>query len=301
MSKERAHYEEHGYAVLPKLVSDEAIDRTLALFRQDILPSKERFYRQNTNKYEQNRINSHGYVQQAFLDAHDYGRHPEFSRSLLDVFTDGTVLARLRDASGEDRVNLMQSMFFDQNAATSAHQDWWYLDSVPNGHLFAVWIALEDIDERAGRFYLMPGSHYVDLHSDTKDMPHSEWAKRMAEFVDENRSKLVAPALKKGDAIIWNSRTIHGALPTQDERFSRKSLTAHYLPARHEFGNLFTVKRGLRYKTYNGISFYKNQPDYSALNNLKFQIRWATHNHPRVLRALRVGQRALAKVRTALG
>jgi hypothetical protein len=32
----------------------------------------------------------------------------------------------------------------------------------------------EDIDERAGRFYVLPGSQTVDLHSDRKDLPHAE-------------------------------------------------------------------------------------------------------------------------------
>jgi ectoine hydroxylase-related dioxygenase (phytanoyl-CoA dioxygenase family) len=44
---------------------------------------------------------------------------------------------------------------FDANTAAAAHQDWWYLDSIPNGHLLAAWIGLEDIEEDAGGFYVI--------------------------------------------------------------------------------------------------------------------------------------------------
>jgi phytanoyl-CoA dioxygenase PhyH len=62
---------------------------------------------------------------------------------------------------------------FDANTATPAHQDWWYLDSIPNGHLLAAWIALEDIEEDAGRFYVIPQTHKTVLHE--SGMPHSVW------------------------------------------------------------------------------------------------------------------------------
>lgn len=57
--------------------------------------------------------------------------------------------------TGASRHNLMQTMLFDLNTATRPHQDWYDLDSVPNGSLIAACIALEDIREEAGRFYVM--------------------------------------------------------------------------------------------------------------------------------------------------
>lgn len=123
----------------------------------------------------------------------------------------------------------MQTMLFDANAATQPHQDWWYLDSVPRGHLIASWIALEDIDVRAGRFYVLAGSQQQILHE--PGMPHTEWLRLVKRHCDENCERIYAPALRKGDVLFWNSRTIHGSMPTQDDAFSRKSLTAHFLPA----------------------------------------------------------------------
>lgn len=91
----------------------------------------------------------------------------------------------------------MQTMLFDANAATQPHQDWWYLDSVPRGHLIASWIALEDIDVRAGRFYVLAGSQQQILHE--PGMPHTEWLRLVKRHCDENCERIYAPALRKGD------------------------------------------------------------------------------------------------------
>ena len=50
-------------------------------------------------------------------------------------------------------------MYFEGNPATQPHQDSYYLDASPIGTMTAAWIACEDIDAGAGRFYVCPGSH----------------------------------------------------------------------------------------------------------------------------------------------
>src|SRR6185312_17127504 len=100
----------------------------------------------------------------------------------------------LEEITGFDSFNLMQTMLFDANTATPAHQDWWYLDSVPRGHLLAGWFAMEDIDERAGRFYVLPRLWRVELHGDTPNLPHSEWLARMADYTQKHQEQIHAPA-----------------------------------------------------------------------------------------------------------
>jgi phytanoyl-CoA hydroxylase len=206
----------------------------------------------------------------------------------------------LSRVTGFDSFNLMQTMLFDANTATWPHQDWWYLDSVPNGHLLAVWIALEDIDERAGRFYVLPGSQSVDLHSDTPNLPHVEWVERMRRYVDGRADEVYAPELRKGDALFWNSRTVHGSLPTQHPSFSRKSLTAHYLPSQFTFGNLFMKKDWIRYREYGGMKYYRNQPDYSLFNALKYGFKASVYDSPRVMSGLRKLQKLVRGFRDGL-
>ena len=288
------YYEANGYFVFRNLIPVDLIDRLTKLYAKNIVPSNYPFFRQNTNQYEANELNEFGYVKQAFLDIHDYKEYPEFSLSAQNIICSIEMQNALRQVTGYQSCNLMQTMLFDANTETGVHQDWWYLDSIPNGHLVAAWIALEDIDERAGRFFVLPTSaDNIDFHSDTPNLSHSDWLKRIEQFFAANRSKIKAPELHKGDVLFWNSRTIHGALPTLDSSFSRKSLTAHYLPSEYKFGNLFQTKEHITYKAYNGMKFYRNQPDYSPLNKLKFGIKVFVYDSPQLLKLMRKVQSRL--------
>ena len=52
----------------------------------------------------------------------------------------------------------------------------------------------------------------------------------MAEFAGGSALRLVAPALRQGDMILWSSLAIHGSLATTRPDRSRRSFTAHYIP-----------------------------------------------------------------------
>ncbi len=285
----RQYYERNGYVVLPGQISEALIDSFLSYYQRDILHAKAKFYRQNTNVYDRNRFTDHGHVIQSFLDVHNYKRFPEFRQAALDIFFSPALSQGLTQTSGHARHNLMQSMLFDANAATPPHQDWWYLDTVPNGHLMGVWIALEDIREEAGRFYVLPGSQNVRLHE--PDMPHSAWLAKMRSFLERNKDMVHAPALKKGDVLIWNSRTIHGALDTQDPRFSRKSLTAHFMPSTMTFGNLFTAKPWVQYEQYGEHKYFANQPEHSLKAEVVSKLKVAVYDSPKLMRMARKFQK----------
>lgn len=283
------YYTRHGYVVCDRLISSDAIAALMRLYRRDILPSDQKFFRQNTNHYEPNRMNAYGFVSQCFLDIHAYRSFPEFQEAALQVYFSSAITQALTQITGSATHNLMQSMLFDLNTETPPHQDWWYLDSAPNGRLIAAWIALEDIAEEAGRFFVVPGSQEVRLHE--ADLPHSEWLERIKRYVDEHRTEIHAPAMKKGDVMFWNSRTIHGSLPTGDERYSRKSLTAHYLPSELTFGNLFVEKPWVRYQNWNGHDYFANQPEYSLKADLSSRAKQALYDNPRLLKIARKFQK----------
>ncbi|MGC4062184.1 MAG: phytanoyl-CoA dioxygenase family protein [Aquabacterium sp.] len=285
----RDHYDQNGYVIFPSQISPELIDRFLSLYRRDIFKTKTKFYRQNTNVYDCNRYTSHDHVIQSFLDVHNYKRFPEFRQAALDIFFSPHLLSALTQATGHRQHNLMQSMLFDANAATPPHQDWWYLDTVPNGNLMGIWIALEDIHEDAGRFYVLPGSQNIHLHE--ANLPHSEWLQRMRSHLDAHPEQLYAPPLKKGDVLIWNSRTIHGSLATKDLRHSRKSLTAHFMPSSMTFGNLFTAKPWIEYERYGEFQYFANQPEHSLKAEMVSKLKVAVYDSPRLMRLVRKFQR----------
>jgi len=283
------YYEENGYVVVEGMLPAGKIDEIVSRYEADIAKSKAKFYRQNTCAYEANRMTPAGHVIQSFLDVHHYKSFPEFRRSLLELYFSGSMLSTLGKITGHESHNLMQSMLFDANTATQPHQDWWYLDTVPNGHLLGAWIALEDIYEDAGRFYVIPGSHRVKLHAE--GMSHSQWLAEVKRYFDENRGKVRAPALKKGDVLFWNSRTVHGALPTSNPSRSRRSLTAHYMPSTMTFGNLFTSKPWVNYEQYNGHKYFANQPEYSMKADIISRVKVALYDSPRTLRFIRKFQK----------
>jgi phytanoyl-CoA hydroxylase len=293
-SEAQEYYEANGYYVCRNVIPADMIDRLLSRYKSDIVPSKYPFFRQNTHAYEPNQLTEHGYVKQSFLDIHDYQKYPEFSRLARDIYTSEYMRDALKEVTGFREFNLMQTMLFDANTETVPHQDWWYLDSVPHGRLLATWIALEDIDERAGRFFVVPKSHFLNFHSDTPGLEHTAWQKRIADYVAKHPEQIHAPALKKGDVLFWNSRTVHGALPTKDPSFSRKSLTAHYMPSQFKFGNIFEVKDPITYKSYNGMKFYRTQMDYSLFIKLKSEIKNTVDSTP-VIRNLRKVQKLFSK------
>lgn len=285
------YYRDHGYLITRGLVPLEAIDRLLAAYARDILPSKRKFYRQSTDRYESNRVTPFGYVAQSFLDIHAYRTYPEFRQAALEIFFAEVLQRTLTEITDSDMHNLMQSMLFDANTETPPHQDWWYLDSVPNGQLLAAWIAMEDIEEEAGRFFVVPDSHRLVLHDQARTMPHSQWLARVRQYCDEHKEQLHAPDLKKGDVLFWNSRTIHGSLPTVDKRYSRKSLTAHFLPAALRFGNLFTSKPWVRYEHHGVYLHFANQPEYSLKSALVSKLKVTLYDHPQLLKWARKFQR----------
>jgi phytanoyl-CoA hydroxylase len=238
------YYQEQGYYIFKKLIPDDLIDNLIEEYKSRIVSSKAPFYRQST-RWQSNKISPHGYVVSPFMDTHCYDHpnqsiHGIFSEAVRRILCAQEVREALNQLTGSQQHNLVQSMLFDLNSATPPHQDWYYLDSIPNGHLIAGWFALEDIHEEAGRFYVLPKSHTVnfDLTDDEKKM-NSRYVKTVRRYVDSHQSDIYAPYLQKGDVLFWNSRTIHGSLKTLDPQYSRKSLTGHYLPSQYQFGNLY--------------------------------------------------------------
>jgi len=283
------YYGEHGYVVQKQLIPTAAIDQLLSTYAEDIVPSKSRFYRQSTNRYEPNRLSPFGYVEQSFLDIHAYKRYPRFRSASLAIFFAEALHRALTNITGSAAHNLMQTMLFDANTQTPPHQDWWYLDSVPNGQLIAAWIALEDIEEDAGRFFVIPNSHRVVLHE--QGMPHSKWLASVRQYFDDHRAQVHAPALKKGDVLFWNSRTIHGSLETIDPKYSLKSLTAHFLPSQLTFGNLFTQKPWVNYEEHGRHLYFPNQPEYSLRSSIVTKLKLVLYDHPQLLKLARRFQR----------
>lgn len=282
------YYQAQGYYIFKKLIPDDLVDNLLAEYKSKIISSKDQFYRQST-RWQPNKISQDGYVLSPFMDVHCYdypnpSKHRLFTEAVKQILCSGQVREALMQLTGSQEHNLMQSMLFDMNSATPPHQDWYYLDSIPNGHLLAGWFALEDIHEEAGRFYVLPKSHTLtfELSDDEKKM-NSKYVKKVMSHLDSHQNDIYTPALQKGDVLFWNSRTIHGALKTLNQKYSRKSLTGHYLPSQHQFGSLYGVApKVVEYATYEGMNYRLAQRSNSPFNNeLDEQLEWYLLQEPK--------------------
>jgi phytanoyl-CoA hydroxylase len=289
MQTPKDFYEANGYYIFQKLIPDYLIDKVLETYQSDILQSKNYFFRQSTYRWERNDITEYGYCKQSFLNVHDYPNYPEFCEGTRQIYCSKQIREALTQLTGSSEHNLMQSMLFDLNTATFAHQDWYYLDSMPNGHLLAGWFALEDIHEEAGRFYVLPKSNQLDfdLTADEK-ASHAAYIKPMNEYINSHRNDTYAPPLKKGDVLFWNSRTVHGSLETKNPKYSRKSLTAHYLPSQYQSGRRYAKSPSVvEYGLYEGMKYVvvpTQKKIYSPAVKIRTDLSNFVWNQPKLAR-----------------
>jgi phytanoyl-CoA hydroxylase len=253
--------EEEGYVVLRGLIDPDACARIREAFASEVKPYRGFLYRQTTARAERHQTNAHGHVMNPLLNLQDLDaeRFPRLRQTSLDAFTVPPLVAALSTLFGETP-KLVQTMYFEGNSTTWAHQDTYYLDSERLGDMMAAWIALEDIHPGAGRFFVYPKSHRIDMRRNGGDFDiafhHDRYKALILEVIRKHELELRAPALGAGDVLLWKAKTIHGSLATQGTSRTRQSLTAHYLPESHRLLALQSLIRPLKLRTHNGISVH---------------------------------------------
>lgn len=255
------YLETEGYVVIRGLADPGACAAVCRAFAEEVKPYPGFLYRQATAKAERNEFNEHGHVMNPLLNLQDLEpqRFAKLRRQSLDVFTSRGIVSSLRRLFGEDP-KIVQTMYFEGNAETWAHQDTYYLDSERIGTMVAAWIALEDIHPGAGRFFVYPRSHRIDIEKNGGDFDiafhHDRYKSLIIEVIRRHGLEMRAPALQCGDVLFWNARTIHGSLRTQGTTRTRQSLTAHFIPLSHRFLALQSRIRTLHLTEHNGIQVH---------------------------------------------
>jgi phytanoyl-CoA hydroxylase len=254
----REYYEEFGYVVVRNLVSSRAIELANSMFDKEIMPSNRYIYRQATANPERNVFTPQGFMLNSILNLQSLDPHhfPRFRDAAKRVLTDNGIQSVIQGLFGEPG-KLHQSMYFHGNPVTWPHQDTYYLDSEHLGSMSAVWIAGEDIAPGAGRFFIYPKSHKIDMKKKGGDFDiafhHDRYKELVKDVIRSQRCECRAPALAKGDALFWHARTIHGSLPTSQPERSRRSFTAHFIPQSHRFLAWQCKIKTYQYSDFNGI------------------------------------------------
>lgn len=253
----RAYFRAQGYLVRPGLVPPALCERVLAAFHAELGPWPGYLYRQASANPERHERTAEGFVRNAILNPVSVdGRHfPGFRAAARALLASDALFGAVAEIHGEAPV-LVQSMYFEGNPATWPHQDCYYLDSAREGELLGAWIALEDIAAEAGRFYVVPGSHLRDFGRNAGNLAiarnHERYKAAIRETLEREGLERRAPALRRGDVLLWSSRTIHGALPPRAGCRSRNSLTAHFTPASAGFLQYQCIPVALRPERVNG-------------------------------------------------
>ncbi|MBI3896972.1 MAG: phytanoyl-CoA dioxygenase family protein [Gammaproteobacteria bacterium] len=231
-------FDEQGYAVIRNVVSKEVCRHAIEAFNRDVKPDKRFFKRHESGTFERHVFTEAGFMKYPIMNIQDLsGRRLEaFRRAGLDVLTYRRlqdVLAALFGESGK----IIHTMYFDGNQQTWPHRGSHYIDSEQIGRMAGVWVAAEDIHVGAGRFFVHARSHRADIPTDGQDPNGHDYKQKLAEFIDKHAAEFprVAPTLQQGDVILWSSLTIHGSLATTTPEYSRRSFTAHYIPASHRY------------------------------------------------------------------
>jgi phytanoyl-CoA hydroxylase len=265
-----AYYKAEGYVVIRGALPKLACGRARAAF-DTVRHSKIPILRQTNMRYERNILTSDGLLSNPIFNIQDLhtSRFGNFKHAALDILASKVVADTTRAILG-GRTKLIQSMLFEAPAGTWAHQDSYYQDSSEKiGDCVAGWFALEEIDARAGRFYVCPGSHRnMELIRNEGKFNfasgHQRYQHAIIEAVEAGKFEFRAPFLAAGDVLFWSSTTVHGSLGALQAGVSRTSFTAHYLRANDEMLQFHTRIRPQKVMHYNGmpIGLLHNQDDW---------------------------------------
>jgi phytanoyl-CoA hydroxylase len=269
----KKYYEDNGYVVLRGLVPTDLCDKARKAFDTEVKPYNDFIYRQATANPEKHKFTEHKYMLNSILNVQDLdkGKFHDFNEYGTQILTHTNVQNALKNLMGEP-AKMVQTMYFEGNPATWAHQDSYYLDASTLGRMVAIWVAVEDIAPGAGRFYVYPTSHKIDMDKNGGDFDiafnHDRYKQLVLDIIQKFNLKCVAPALKKGDVLLWHGKTIHGSLKTTQPQFSRSSYTGHYIPESCDFLQYQSRIKPLNLRNVNGmkVNFPKDQ------NELKNQL-----------------------------
>lgn len=255
----RKYYDDNGYVIVRNLIPHELCDQARAYFEQEVKPYDGYIYRQASANPEKHKFTKSNFMVNSILNVQSVNKSlfPHFRESGIKILTDNKIKYILKVLMDDDP-KLVQSMYFEGNPATWAHQDSYYLDSSELGRMVAAWVAVEDIQPGAGRFYVYPTSHKIDLQKNGGDFDvafhHDRYKQLIKDIIKKFNLECKAPVLRKGDVFFWHGKTIHGSMVTAQPQYSRSSFTGHYIPEKTQFLQFQSVIKPMQLDKVNGIN-----------------------------------------------
>lgn len=271
----RAWFEREGYVLIRNAIPARLCQAGIDAFRSEALHDRLGFFeRHASGKFERHVYTPAGFMKYPIMNLQDLleKKYGTFRRAGLNILTHPTIQRAMIALTGEPG-RCIHTMYFDGNQTTWAHRDGHYIDSSHDGQMIGVWVAAEDIHPDAGRFFVVPQSHRMKVPGEEGDPNTPEYKARMADFVRNGPLDCLAPVMRQGDMLMWNSMVIHGSLPTADERWSRRSFTAHYVPVSHPYK--WNVRAGMSQKSmkYNRVEVILHADDATLARRFRNHVR----------------------------
>lgn len=158
------------------------------------------------------------------------------SRAVRRLASHPEILRMLRAAYGREPFPF-QTLNFERGTEQPLHSDTIHFNTEPSGFMCGVWIALEDVDPRAGPLLYQPGSHRLPVLG-----MHDVGVNGMPAMADYERcyeprfqQHLAAAGLptrrlllRKGQAFAWAANLAHGGAAIDDPQLTRRSLVVHF-------------------------------------------------------------------------
>tara|TARA_B100000073_G_scaffold185662_1_gene153651 strand:- start:356 stop:1303 length:948 start_codon:yes stop_codon:yes gene_type:complete len=223
-------FKKQGYVVIENAFRSDTLDQILNSLERIKLSKNPPFYfSQATHRYLPIELDKNGYLKESILGFTRNWGLKQLSKLGEDLLLGQIMIKNLEMVFPQYSGFLQQNnMLFDASIGTVDHIDSWYLDTYPKGSLIGAWIALEDINPDSGPFRVYPGSHLKVLPYELQKLEHKDFLGEIEKIKKQFKCKELI--LKKGDLVFWHPFTIHGASPVQNNKYSRKSITSHYLP-----------------------------------------------------------------------
>ena len=278
INKALDYYNKNGYVIFSKCVSKENCEDIRKLWESNIKNYKGKIYRQTTAKAEVNKFNENNWIMNPVLNLQSLNPNlfGDFKKIIEEkVFSSTSICDALKTILGE-KPKIVQSMYFEGNSATWEHQDTYYLDSEKIGEMTAGWLALEEIKADAGRFFICPSSHKIDLEKQSMKnnyaSNHDLYIKEVVNIIKLKEMEVRAPYLDAGDVLFWNSKTVHGSLDSQSKLNSRSSITFHAIPKSRKLLQFQSRLRDVSADDLNNSLIHRPKDQSKLINKLIFQI-----------------------------
>lgn len=238
----KEYYDSQGYVVINNILDHSTIDEFIYQYEKIKWSNFFVFQSQSIHRPSKPKLTPEGFIKESMENATDLKLFPGFSKAIINCLTTENISTVLSILSGASNHTMWQNMFFDKSTGTVEHQDHYYLDTNPAGHLIGAWYSLENINPEAGCFFVLPGSHKgqiierEEIVSSKKGIEgyfadHEKMRQNISNLIRDNSYEYKALPLNKGDVLFWHPGTIHGAYKNENPQFSRKSFTAHFYPS----------------------------------------------------------------------